>query len=92
MTRSDGSFKASVAVPPHAPSKDKIRVVGTSVVGKKTQLAKIVLVVAEADAPKAGGSALAREVLLTLAGGIPLVTWLVLEFLGWRNRRLGTKN
>ena len=91
VTKSDGSFKAFVAVPARAPEKDKIRVVGTSAAGKKTQLAKVVLVVAEGDAAATGSAGLARPVLLTLAGVIPLVTWLVLEFLGWRNRRLDKK-
>ena len=91
VTKSDGSFKASVAVPARAPEKDKLRVVGTSAAGKKTQLAKVVLVVAEGNVATTGSAGLARPVLLTLAGVIPLVTWLVLEFLGWRNRRLDKK-
>lgn len=91
VTGSDGSFKTSVAVPADGVSTDKIRVVGTSAAGKKTQLAKVVLVVDSKITPQARGADLARPVLLTLVVVMPLSTWLVLELLGWRNRRLDSK-
>lgn len=81
----DGTFRASVRLPANG-GQHKIQVIGTSASGHKATLQKVVLVVASQNA---GASDLARPVLLTLAIVIPLITWLVLEFLGWRGRRTG---
>ncbi len=81
----DGTFRATVRLPSRS-GRHKIQVIGTSASGHKAAVQKLVLVVA--SKPAAGD--LARPVLLTLAVVIPLTTWLVLEFLGWRGRREGT--
>jgi hypothetical protein len=86
VARSDGSFKASVALPAGT-GKQQLKVLGTSANGKRAELAKVVLIVASHKVTDGPGSGLAKPVLLTLAGVIPLATWLVLEILGWRGRR-----
>ena len=76
VTRADGSFRASVAVPARRHGKDRIQVVGTSASGKAAKLAKVVLIVANQGGTETDGSALAKPVLLTLAVVIPFATWL----------------
>lgn len=92
VTRADGSFKASVAVPATRHGKDRIQVVGTSASGKTTTLAKVVLIVSHQGEAATDGSDLAKPVLLTLAVVIPFATWLAFEILSWRSRRTGTKS
>jgi hypothetical protein len=92
VTRADGSFRASVAVPARRHGKDRIQVVGTSASGKAAKLAKVVLIVANQGGTETDGSALAKPVLLTLAVVIPFATWLAFEVLSWRSRRTGTKS
>lgn len=89
VARSDGSFKTSVTLPRADRGKDKLQVLGTSAAGKVTELNRVVLVAANKPVNASSGSGLARPVLLTLVGVIPLTTWLVLEALGWRSRRTG---
>jgi hypothetical protein len=83
LAGADGTFRATVRLPSSS-GQHKIQVTGTSASGRKAAVQRVVLVVASQSASTGD---LARPVLLTLAVVIPLVTWLVLEYLGWRGRR-----
>ncbi|HTV11881.1 MAG TPA: hypothetical protein VME20_08455 [Acidimicrobiales bacterium] len=91
----DGTFKTAILVPRRAaPGAHRLQVVGTDATGRATSLAAALVVLTDntvtaaeqAQLPQGG---LAEPVLLTIAAVLPLTTWLVLEVLGWRNRRLG---
>ena len=82
----DGTFRATVPVPQDN-GQHNIRVIGTSASGHRAAVQRVVLVVASETS--GAGDDLAKPVLLTLAVVIPLATWLVLEFFGWRGRRAG---
>jgi ribosomal protein L1 len=87
VTRSDGTFRTSVTLPKASRSEARLQVVGTAANGKRAELHRVILVVASQDVASSGGDGLAKPVLLTLVGIIPLTTWLLLEVLGWRSRR-----
>ena len=91
LARGDGTFKTNVVVPRRARAgTHKLQVVGTGPSGRPMALAAPVIVLTQSS--RAGtttpGSSLAEPVLLTVAAALPLATWLVLEMMGWRNRRL----
>jgi hypothetical protein len=87
---SDGKFETSVVVPHAQPGQDKLQVVGTSSSGRPTSLAEPVMFLAAATKPAGNGDRhVAEAVLISLSIAIPLVTWFVLQALGWRHRRLG---
>ncbi len=75
---------------PHArPGQDKLQVVWTSSSGHLTSLAAPVMLLADATKPVGDGDKHTTEaVLITLSIAIPVVTWFVLQVLGWRHRRM----
>jgi hypothetical protein len=86
---SDGKFQTSVVVPRAHPGQDKLQVVGTSSSGNVTSLAEPVMLLADATKPAGDGDRhVAEAVLITLSIAIPVITWFVLQLLGWRNRKL----
>jgi len=91
LARPDGTFSTKIVVPRRARAgAHKLQVVGTGPSGRPMTVAAAVFILTEnegASTPPSGGG-LAEPVLLTLSAAIPLATWLVLEMLGWRNRRL----
>jgi hypothetical protein len=89
VAQADGEFHTSVVVPKAQPGQDKFQVVGTSSAGRPATLAAPVLVLADASHPANRNPELAKEVLISLSIALPLATWLVLQMLGWRHRRLG---
>jgi hypothetical protein len=89
VTGPDGTFKASMTVPPAGPGKHKLQVVGTASSGEPATLAAHVVVLStKAALPVVAtpSASLAPPVLLTLSIVAPLSTWLALEVLGWRRR------
>ena len=90
---SDGKFRTSVRVPHAQPGQDKLQVVWTSSSGHVTSLAAPVMLLADATKPVGDGNKhTAEAVLITLSIAIPVVTWFVLQVLGWRHRRMGGGN
>ncbi|HTW10776.1 MAG TPA: hypothetical protein VME46_24970 [Acidimicrobiales bacterium] len=91
QAKSDGTFKASVVVPRHVqPGKGRVQVVGAAPTGHLMSLAAPVVILSDHPAAvvAAPGPSVAAPVLLTVAVVLPLVTWLLLELLGSRSRRL----
>jgi hypothetical protein len=91
LARPDGTFKASVVVPRRAgPGTARLQAVGTSQSGQPMSVAAPVIIVSEhaAIVTATPGPSLAGPVLLTVAMVLPLTTWLALEMMGWRGRRL----
>jgi len=91
LARPDGTFKASIVLPRRTgPGSTRLQAVGTSQSGQPMTVAAPVFIVSEhpaiASAPP--GPSLAGPVLLTVAVVLPLTTWLALEMMGWRGRRL----
>jgi hypothetical protein len=87
---SDGKFATSVVVPHAQPGQDKLQVVGTSSSGRPTSLAEQVMLLAAVTKPAGDGNRhVAEAVLISLSIAIPVITWFVLQALGWRHRRLG---
>jgi hypothetical protein len=85
---SDGTFRTSVVVPRGHPGHDKLQVVGTSSAGRLTALAEPVMLLADVTKPASHSNRqVAEVVLITLSIAIPVLTWFVLQLLGWRNRR-----
>ncbi len=89
---SDGKFQTSVVVPHAQPGQLKLQVVGTSSSGHPASLAEPVLVLTDATHPATDSDRHVTEaVLITLSIAIPVITWFVLQLLGWRHRRFGNK-
>ncbi|HMK95937.1 MAG TPA: hypothetical protein VK425_00230 [Acidimicrobiales bacterium] len=91
LARGDGTFRTNIVVPRRARAgTHRIQVVGTGPSGRPMALAAHVIVVAQSTraSTTTPGGGLAEPVLLTVAAALPLATWLVLEMMGWRNRRL----
>jgi hypothetical protein len=90
---SAGKFQTSVVVPRAQPGQHKLQVVGTSSSGRLTSLAEPVMLLAAVTKPVANSDRhVAEAVLITLSIAIPVITWFVLQVLGWRHRRLGGGN
>lgn len=89
VAQSDGDFHTSVVVPRAQPGQDKFQVVGTSSSGRPASLAAPLLVLADVTRPAKRDPQLPKVVLIGLSIALPLATWLVLQMLGWRHRRLG---
>jgi hypothetical protein len=89
VARRNGSFAMSLVVPRAKPGEHKLQVVGTSSSGQPGSWAAPVMVLADVTRPTVDAPSLATPVLVGLALGFPLLTWLVLDLLAWRNRRLG---
>jgi hypothetical protein len=85
----DGSFAMSLIVPRAKPGEHRLQVVGTSSSGQPGSWAAPVMVLADVTRPAPGGPSLATPVLVGLSIAFPLMTWLVLDLLAWRHRRLG---
>jgi hypothetical protein len=86
---SNGKFKTSVRVPHAQPGQDKLQVVWTSSSGHVTSLAAPVMLLTDVTKPVGDGDKhVAEVVLITLSIAIPVVTWFVLQALGWRHRRI----
>ncbi|HXW82448.1 MAG TPA: hypothetical protein VEJ84_23320 [Acidimicrobiales bacterium] len=89
VAQANGDFHTSVVVPKAQPGRDKFQVVGTSSSGRPASLATPVLVLADATHPANRNPQFPKEVLISLSIALPLATWLVLQMLGWRHRRVG---
>jgi hypothetical protein len=89
VTRLDGSFAMSLVVPRAKPGEHKLQVVGTSSSGQPGSWAAPVMVLADVTSPAPAAPSLATPVLVGLSIAFPLLTWLVLDLLAWRHRRLG---
>lgn len=89
VARRNGSFAMTLVVPRAKPGEHKLQVVGTSSSGQPGSWAAPVMVLADVTRPAVGSPSLATPVLVGLALGFPLLTWLVLDLLAWRHRRLG---
>jgi hypothetical protein len=90
---SGGTFHTSVVVPHARPGQDRLQVVGTSSSGRLTALAEPVVLLADVTKPPSHSDRrVAETVLITLSIAIPVVTWFVLQLLGWRHRRLGGRS
>jgi hypothetical protein len=85
----DGSFAMSLVVPRAKPGEHKLQVVGTSSSGQPGSWAAPVMVLADITGPATDAPSLATPVLVGLSVAFPLLTWLVLDLLAWRHRRLG---
>ncbi len=89
VAQPDGSFAMSLVVPRAKPGEHKLQVVGTSSSGQSGSWAAPVMVLADVSSPASDTPSLATPVLVGLSIAFPLLTWLVLDLLAWRNRRLG---
>jgi hypothetical protein len=76
-------------VPRAKPGEHKLQVVGTSSSGQAGSWAAPVMVLTDVTSPVADAPSLATPVLVGLSLAFPLLTWLVLDLLAWRQRRLG---
>lgn len=91
----DGKFRTSVVLPHAQPGHDKLQVVAKSPSGGTTSLAAPVMVLADVSRPVGTGNGnrdVTETVLITVSIAIPLLTWLVLQMLASRKRRLGGRN
>jgi hypothetical protein len=79
----------SLVVPRAKPGEHKLQVVGTSSSGQAGSWAAPVMVLTDVTGPVADAPSLATPVLVGLSLAFPLLTWLVLDLLAWRQRRLG---
>jgi hypothetical protein len=92
---SDGKFQTSVVVPHAKPGQLKLQVEGTSSSGRPASLAEPVLLLADATHPAVNNDNnrhVTEAVLISLSIAIPVITWFVLQLLGWRDRRFGGRN
>jgi hypothetical protein len=85
----DGNFAMSLVVPRAKPGEHKLQVVGTSSSGQPGSWAAPVMVLTDVSSPATDAPSLATPVLVGLSLAFPLLTWLVLDLLAWRHRRLG---
>ncbi len=88
VIRSNGDFDTSVAVPHATPGQHKFQVVGKAPSGQTMTWVEPVTVLAGRPIAAVRGPDLAAPVLLFLAVAFPLTTWVVLEFLALRRRRV----
>jgi hypothetical protein len=92
VAQPDGSFTTTVVMPRAAkPGEHRLQVVGTSSSGQPASWAVPVMVLADLSRPAGDSSSLATPVLISMSIGFPLVTWLVLDMLAWRQRRFGER-
>jgi hypothetical protein len=89
VAQPDGSFAMTLVVPRAKPGEHKLQVVGTSSSGQPGSWAAPVMVLTDVTSPAGEAPSLATPVLVGLSLAIPLLTWLVLDMLAWRHRRLG---
>jgi hypothetical protein len=89
VAQPDGSFAMTLVVPRAKPGEHKLQVVGTSSSGQPGSWAAPVMVLTDVTSPAGEAPSLATPVLVGLSLAIPLLTWLVLDMLTWRHRRLG---
>lgn len=85
----DGNFDTSVVVPRAKAGEHRLQVVGTSSSGQPSSWAAPFLVLADVTRPVSNGPSLATPVLIGLSLGFPILTWGVLDWLAWRQRRRG---
>jgi hypothetical protein len=83
----NGNFAMTVVVPRAKPGEHKLQVVGTSSSGQPGSWAAPVMVLADATGPAGTAPSLATPVLIGISIAIPLLTWLVLDVIAWRQRR-----
>ncbi len=88
VAQPDGSFAMTLVVPHAKPGEHKLQVVGTSSSGQPGSWAAPVMLLTDVTRPAVQAPSLATPVLVGLSVGLPLLTWLVLDVLAWRRRRL----
>jgi len=84
----DGNFALTLVMPRAKPGEHKLQVVGTSSSGQPGSWAAAVMVLADVTRPAGAAPSLATPVLIGLSVAFPLLTWLVLDLVAWRHRRL----
>ena len=89
VAQPNGSFAMTLVVPRAKPGKHKLQVVGTASSGQPGSWATPVTVLTDVTSPAGDPPSLATPVLVCLSVTLPLLTWLVLDMLAWRRRRLG---
>lgn len=87
VIRDDGGFDASVVVPRATPGQHNFQIVGKAPSGQTMTWVEPVTVLADRPIAEVTGPDLTAPLLLGLAVGFPLATWLVLEMLALRQRR-----
>ena len=88
VTNPQGHFDTSVVVPHARPGNHRFEVLGTSASGRPAALATPVMVLAAVDKVPTRTD-FTTPVLVAIAVGFPITTWLVLELLSSRRRRPG---